>query len=44
MDPALELLLRGSVALVIMGVLIVAARIRFRANRERGAPTDIGLD
>jgi hypothetical protein len=44
MDPPLELLLRGIVALVIMGVVILGARIRFRADRERGAPTDIGLD
>lgn len=41
---ALDLLIRGVGALSAMGVLIVAARIRFRRQSEQNAPTDIGLD
>lgn len=39
-----ELLLRGIAALLGMGALIAIARVRFRSERDRGAPTDIGLD
>ncbi len=43
MDP-LELLLRGVAAFIVVGLLVAAVRIRFRSERERAAPTDIGLD
>lgn len=43
MDP-LDLLIRGVVALAVMGLLMAAARLRFRGEHDRGAPTDIGLD
>lgn len=43
MDP-IELLLRGMAALLVMGVLIAVARVRFRAERDSGTTTDIGLD
>lgn len=40
---SLELLVRGLLALALMGGLMVAARARFR-RREQAAPTDNGLD
>lgn len=36
--------MRGVGALSAMGVLILAARIRFRRQSGQDAPTDIGLD
>lgn len=37
-------LVRGGIGLLATGVLIAAARIRFRQKGSTGGPADMGLD
>ena len=41
---AVDYLIRGVLALLILTGVVLCARIRFRAEQTEGGPGDIGLD